>query len=82
MEADGDANLAKLKGLSGKQFDRAYVDHEVVYHQNVIEALDKTIIPNAKNEELKALLVKVRPAFDAHLEHAKHLQATLGKSRE
>jgi putative membrane protein len=82
LKADGDANLAKLKALSGKQFDRAYVDHEVVYHQNVIEALDKTIIPNAKNEELKALLVKVRPAFDAHLEHAKHLQATLGKSRE
>lgn len=82
LKADGDANLAKLKGLSGKQFDRAYVDHEVVYHQNVIEALDKTIIPNAKNEELKALLVRVRPAFDAHLEQAKHLQTTLGKSRE
>jgi putative membrane protein len=82
LKADGDANLAKLKGLSGNQFDRAYVDHEVVYHQNVIAALDNTIIPNAKNEELKALLVKVRPAFDAHLEHAKHLQATLGKSRD
>lgn len=82
LKADGDANLAKLKGLSGKQFDRAYVDHEVVYHQNVIQALDNTIIPNAKNEELKALLVKVRPAFDVHLEHAKHLQASLRNSRD
>ena len=36
-------------------------------------------IPNAKNEELKALIVKVRPAFVRHLDHAKHLQATLGK---
>jgi putative membrane protein len=49
----------------------------VVYHQAVIDALDKTLIPNAKNEELKALMVKVRPAFVAHLEHAKHLQAKL-----
>jgi hypothetical protein len=35
----------------------------------VIDALDKTLIPGAHNEELKALLVKVRPAFVAHLEH-------------
>ena len=46
----------------------------------MIDALDKTLIPNAKNEELKALMVKVRPAFVAHLEHAKSLQAQLGKS--
>jgi putative membrane protein len=41
--------------------------------------MDKTLIPNAQNAELKALLVKVRPAFVAHLDHAKHLQSTLGK---
>ena len=54
--------------------------NEVTYHQAVLDALDKTLIPNAKNEELKALMVKVRPAFVAHLEHAKQLQASLGKS--
>ena len=73
-------NLAKLKTLKGRAFDRAYIDHEVTYHESVLEALDKTLIPNAQNAELKALLVKVRPAFVAHLEHAKHLQAELGKS--
>jgi putative membrane protein len=52
----------------------------VAYHESVLDALDKTLIPSAKNEELKALLVKVRPAFVAHLDHAKHLQAELGKS--
>jgi putative membrane protein len=46
----------------------------------VIEALDKTLIPSAQNHELKALLVKVRPAFVAHLEHAKRLQASVEKS--
>jgi putative membrane protein len=44
----------------------------------VLDALDKTLIPNASNEQLKALLLKVRPAFVAHLEHAKTLQGRLG----
>ena len=78
LKKGGDENVAKLKGLSGKDFDKAYVDHEVTYHQSVIDALDKTLIPSAKNAELKALMVKVRPAFVAHLEHAKQLQAKLG----
>jgi putative membrane protein len=80
LKQGGDANLANLKTLKGMAFDRAYIDHEVAYHESVLDALDKTLIPSAQNEELKALLVKVRPAFVAHLEHAKHLQADLGKS--
>lgn len=79
LKAGGDKNIQNLKGLKGAQFDSAYVDNEVTYHQAVIDAMDKTLIPNAKNEELKALLVKVRPAFVAHLEHAKHIQTELAK---
>lgn len=80
LQKGGDDNLAALKPLSGSAFDRAYVDHEVAYHQAVIDAVDTTLIPSAQNAELKALLVKVRPAFVAHLEHAKTLQAKLNKS--
>ena len=80
LKKGGDDNLAKLRKLGGAKFDKAYVDHEVTYHEAVLDAVDKTLIPSAKNEELKALLVKVRPAFVAHLEHAKQLQAKLGQS--
>ena len=79
LKAGGDKNLAHLKTLTDAAFDKAYVDQEVAYHQQVIDALDKTLIPGATNGELKALLVKVRPAFVAHLEHAKHLQSSLSK---
>ena len=79
LKAGGEKNVANLRTLTGAAFDKAYVDHEVTYHQAVLDALDKTLIPNASNAELKALLVKVRPAFVAHLEHAKHLQASLGR---
>ena len=77
LKSGGDKNLAHLRTLTGTSFDKAYVDQEVAYHQQVIDALDKTLIPGAANAELKALLVKVRPAFVAHLEHAKRLQASM-----
>ena len=80
LKAGGEANIKKLKGLKGAAFDKAYVDNEVAYHQQVLDAVDKTLLPSASNAELKALLVKVRPAFVAHLEHAKHIQSTLAKT--
>ena len=79
LKTAGDETLKRLKGLKGAEFDKAYVDNEVTYHQSVLDAIDKTLIPSSKNEELKALLVKVRPAFVAHLDHAKHLQSALRK---
>ncbi len=79
LKAGGEANVAALKQTKGAAFDNAYVAHEVAYHQAVLDAVDKTLLPGASNAELKALLVKVRPAFVAHLEHAKHLLATLPK---
>lgn len=78
LQKGGDDNLAALKKLNGAAFDKAYVDHEVTYHQAVLDAVDKTLIPSAQNAELKALLVKVRPAFVAHLGHAKNVQRSLG----
>jgi putative membrane protein len=77
LQAGGDANLAKLSKLEGAAFDQAYVDHEVAYHKAVLDAVDKVLIPSASNADLKAMLVKVRPAFVAHLEHAEHLQKDL-----
>lgn len=77
LKDGGKANISKLKGLKGAEFDKAYVENEVTYHQAVIDAMDKTLIPNAKNAELKEMLEKVKPAFVAHLEHAKQIQQSL-----
>lgn len=77
LTASGEQTRARLSNLSGKEFDREYIANEVAYHKLVIDAVDKTLIPNAQNAELKATLVSVRPALVAHLEHAEHLQAEL-----
>jgi len=79
LKSGGADNVKALSSLSGAAFDKAYIDHEVAYHQQVLDAVDKTLIPSAQNAELKALLEKVRPAFVAHLEHAKQVQQALGR---
>ena len=75
----GDDNIANLKTLKGKEFDRAYAEHEVAYHQQVLDALDKTLVPGAKNAELKSLLESVRGVVAQHLEHAKMMVDSLSK---
>jgi putative membrane protein len=47
---------AELAKLSGKAFDKAYIDNEVAYHKAVNAALQTTLIPSAGNAELKDLL--------------------------
>lgn len=79
LESNGKATLEKLEKLSGEEFDKAYVDNEVAYHEAVIKTLDETLIPNAKNAELKELLENGRPIFVSHLEHAKQLQSSLNQ---
>lgn len=79
LTANGKKELEKLKALTGAEFDKAYVDNEVSYHEAVIGMLDKTLIPNTKNAELKSLLESGRPIFVAHLAHAKQLRASLNK---
>ncbi|MEK6773361.1 MAG: DUF4142 domain-containing protein [Bdellovibrionota bacterium] len=73
------ANIATLGTLKDKAFDKAYTDHEVTYHEQVLSTIDTELIPKATNPELKALLEKTRPAIAAHLEHAKEMQKTLTK---
>lgn len=74
----GKENIASIKKLKGSAFDKAYVDHEVAYHQQVVDAINKTLIPSAQNAELKSLLTQTGPIIEAHLEHAKKLQNELG----
>jgi len=69
-----------LQGKSGAEFDRAYIANEVTYHENLLGAIDKVLLPSVQNAELKGLLEQTRPAVAAHLKHAQELQTSLGRS--
>lgn len=74
----GDQTHDQLSKLQGAAFDRAYIDHEVEFHTTVIDALDKTLLPNTQNAQLKTLLEQSRPVFVSHLDRAKQIQKELG----
>ena len=81
LKSGADQNMSSLQGKSGADFDSTYIDHEVTYHRAVLDALDNTLIPQAQNAELKALLQKVRPTVAAHLDRAKTIQGELSKTK-
>jgi putative membrane protein len=66
---------AELAKLSGKAFDKAYIDNEVAYHKVVNSALQSTLIPDASNAELKDLLTTGLKIFQGHEQHAEHVAA-------
>ena len=70
---DQAALVRRLEALRGAEFDRAFLQHEVDFHREVIAAMETTLLPAIENGELKALVVKVAPAFQAHMEMAQNL---------
>jgi putative membrane protein len=71
----------KLQSLHGKTFDHEYISHEVAFHQAVIDVTTKTLIPNAKNAELKTALEGAAPLLQGHLQHAQQLQQSLASAK-
>lgn len=72
-----DAEYAKLEKLNGAAFNKAYAANEVAYHKEVNKALETTLIPDAKNAELKALLETGLKIFQGHEMHAEQVAASL-----
>ena len=79
LKADADKVTKRLKKEKGTAFDKDYIDTEVGYHQAVISAVRDTLVPGAQNAELKTLLQTAIPTLEGHLQHAKMMQAKLGK---
>jgi putative membrane protein len=77
LSKDAKAKLDSYAKLSGKAFDKAYVDNEVAYHKTVNGALETQLIPGAQNGELKGLLQTGLKLFKEHQAHAEHVAATL-----
>src|SRR6185436_20165743 len=71
---DHAAAMKRLRGLNGAAFDKAFLEHEVAFHKAVIDAVTTTLLPAIQNAEVKALVVKVAPAFQAHMMAAQNLE--------
>jgi putative membrane protein len=77
MAKDHAAALKSLRSASSKDFNRAFLTHEVAYHKAVIDAINSTLMPALKTQEVKDLVTKVAPAFKAHEDAAQHMLDTM-----
>jgi putative membrane protein len=76
------AAMTKLRALHGAAFDHAFLQHEVAFHKSVIDAVTTTLLPAIKNAEVKDLVVKVAPAFQAHMLAAEDLDRRLTAAKK
>src|SRR4051812_49356954 len=74
---DHAAAMKRLRALHGAAFDHAFLQHEVAFHKAVIDAVTGTLLPAIQNAEVKDLVVKVAPAFQAHMIAAQQLDEKL-----
>ncbi len=81
FKAEAADKMLLLKGLSGKDFDKAYVDAEVAYQQKLVDAVDRALAPAVKAAELKGALQGARTAAAGHLQSARNLQTTLAGAK-
>lgn len=81
MKDEGDATKTRLDALDGAEFDRAYVDAQVTMHQNVLDRLDRDLIPAADDTQVRDLLTTQRTKVQAHLQHAQRVQGNVNKEK-
>jgi putative membrane protein len=71
--------LKKLEGMSGQEFDRAYMEQMVKDHDKTLKLVRETA-KNAKDPELKQAAEKAAPDVEKHLAMAKQIAGDKGKS--
>ena len=66
-----------LQAAGKDEFDGAYISAQVKQHQEVLDLLDRELIPNASEPELKAQLQKTREMVERHLGEGQRIQQSL-----
>ena len=61
----------------GKEFDEAFLEHEIAMHKKVIDEIEDTLGRN-RNQEIRPLLEKARAGLRAHLTRAEELEKKFG----
>tara|TARA_B110001454_G_scaffold124375_1_gene116058 strand:+ start:38684 stop:39175 length:492 start_codon:yes stop_codon:yes gene_type:complete len=66
-----------LKALKRDEMDKVYISQQIMMHQNALNHINNTLIPNASSPDLRAHLEKTRDDVSAHLNHAQELQTKI-----
>jgi putative membrane protein len=77
MKFNVEDKVEKLANLESDKFDKRFMKSQVNMHNKVLEKLNDTLIPNAKNDQLKAMLNSTKQRVQTHLKEAKQIQSIL-----
>jgi len=77
LKKENNMAMRKMKKLQGAAFDQTYMDSQVMMHQNVLNLIDSTLLPNAQTPEVKTLLTNVRGIIAGHLQQAQQIRGAL-----
>ena len=70
--------MADLNGKGrGKEFDEAYVEHEIAMHKKVIDEVEDAL-ERSQNADMRALLQKALTGLRAHLQAAEAIEKKFG----
>ena len=78
MSVDAKNATQRLTGLSGKEFDKAYVENAVAVYRQINAALRDTLMPAARNPEIKDLVQNAASVFQRLQRDAEQLASKLG----
>lgn len=62
-----------LAAQEGQQFERAYLDAQVMLHDQALRTADERLMPEVESEELRSYLQRMRPVLARHLEMARQV---------
>ena len=77
IKKDSKEKLADLKKKKGSDFDRAYIESQIMMHQQVITDLETKYIPAVQNADFKAFLETTKSHVQEHLAKAQSIQSSL-----
>jgi putative membrane protein len=76
MDSAHKSIMQKLQGLSGADFDKAYVDAMIDDHEDAVD-LFRSQANSGKDPEIKALAAKTLPTLEGHLKMINEIKAKI-----
>ena len=78
LAEDHQAGMRDLNAKAkGREFDEAFLEHEIKMHKNVLDRVEDALAPG-RNAEIRSLLERARDGLRAHLTRAEELEKKFG----
>jgi putative membrane protein len=77
LSTDADLALESMRTRNGSDFDRTFIDSEVARNAELLDLIDRRLLPITENATLRNTLIALRPQVLAHLQLADQIAREL-----